>query len=179
MIEAMMNTTQARLTRSSTDKILGGVCGGLGNYFGIDPVIVRLIFVGLVFAGGMSIVLYPVLWLIMPVAAGDQPTISAGLQDMQQVAHQVRAQAGEGADALRSRVEAAFSHDAARPRFDPQTGEPLQPATANRNSLLGMVLIGVGVLVLASLFPGGSSAMMALFFLAGGYYLLRRSNSQA
>src|SRR5215210_1384006 len=58
-------TTQTRLTRSSSDKVLGGVCGGLAQYFGLDPVIVRALFVALVFAGGMSVLLYPVLWLIM------------------------------------------------------------------------------------------------------------------
>ena len=172
-----MNTTQARLTRSGNNKILGGVCGGLANYFSIDPVIVRLIFVALVFAGGMSVVLYPILWLIMPVAESSRPPISEGFQDMQHVAHQVRAQAGEGAQALRARVEAAFSSGNPQPRFDPQTGQPLQPAAGqNRNGLLGMVLVGVGVLMLASFFPGGSSAMLAVFFLAGGYYMLRRTS---
>jgi phage shock protein C len=47
-----------RLTRSSSDKVIAGVCAGIGQYFGIDAVIVRLIMVALVFAGGISVMLY-------------------------------------------------------------------------------------------------------------------------
>ncbi|MFH0972081.1 MAG: PspC domain-containing protein [Candidatus Micrarchaeota archaeon] len=56
-----------RLYRSRIDRILGGVCGGLGAYFNIDPVLVRLIFVLLALAGGTGIILYLVAWLIVPV----------------------------------------------------------------------------------------------------------------
>jgi phage shock protein C len=171
----VMNATQTRLTRSATDKILGGVCGGLANYFGLDPVIVRVILVALVFAGGMSIILYPILWLIMPPAYGDQPTVANGIHEMQQVAQHVRREASSGAEVLRSRVAAAFSTGAPQPRFDPQTGLPLpQAPSQNRNNVLGIALVVVGVLMLGSFFPGGVSAMMAILFLAGGYYLLRR-----
>lgn len=170
--------TQTRLTRSADSKMLGGVCGGLAQYFGIDPVIVRLIFVGLVFAGGMSVVLYPILWLVMPAGTPNQVGIADSLQEMQQVAQQVRAQAGEGAQVLRARMEAAFSGaGTAQPRFDPQTGQPLpEVSSQNRNGLLGIVLVGLGVLMLASMFPGGSSIMMALLLVGGGFYLLRRKN---
>ena len=57
---------QKRLMRSQTDKMLGGVCGGLADYFLIDPVIVRLIFVLITITTGLGILFYPVLWLIMP-----------------------------------------------------------------------------------------------------------------
>ncbi|MDQ5850917.1 MAG: PspC domain-containing protein [Chloroflexota bacterium] len=169
--------TQTRLTRSANDKVLGGVCGGLGHYFGIDPVIVRLIFVGLLFAGGMTVVLYPILWLVMPEAETGQVGITSGLQEMQQVAQQVRAQAGEGVQELRLRMGAAFTSGNPQPRFDPQTGQPLpHVAGQNRNGILGVVLLGLGVMMLASLFPGGSSAAIALLLLAGGFYLLRRGH---
>lgn len=58
--------TSRRLARSRTDFMVGGVCGGLGKYFGIDPTIVRLIFVLLVISGGSGILLYFVLWIVMP-----------------------------------------------------------------------------------------------------------------
>jgi phage shock protein C len=169
--------TQTRLTRSANNKILGGVCGGLGHYFGIDPVIVRLIFVGLLFAGGMTVVLYPILWLVMPEAETGQVGFAHSLHEMQQVAQQVRFQAGEGVQELRSRMGAAFTSQSPQPRFDPQTGEPLPHAAGhNRNGILGVVLLGIGVVMLASLFPGGSSAVIALLLLAGGFYLLRRGS---
>jgi phage shock protein C len=60
---------QSRLTRSRTDRVIGGVCGGLGYYFGIDPVIVRLIFVVLAFTPPLvTLIIYPILWLITPEA---------------------------------------------------------------------------------------------------------------
>lgn len=55
-----------RLTLSSQDKVLGGVAGGLGNYFGIDPVIFRVGFVALAVAGGSGVLLYLVGWILLP-----------------------------------------------------------------------------------------------------------------
>ncbi len=165
--------TQTRLTRSATDKVIGGVCGGLGQYFGIDPVIVRLIFVALVFAGGMSILLYPILWLIMPLSIAGPASVGGSFQEMQQVGQNMVGQLGEGARTIGARVEAAFA--GAQPRFDPQTGEPLQQ-TGRNNRALGIVLLGIGVIMLASFLPGGGSFAVALMLLAGGFYLLRRTS---
>ena len=58
------------LTRSTRDKVLCGVAGGLGNYFSIDPVIFRIGFVALTFAGGSGIALYFLAWLVLPDDAG-------------------------------------------------------------------------------------------------------------
>ncbi len=55
-----------KLYRSETDKILGGVAGGLGEYFNIDPNIIRIIFVLLAVFGGSGIVIYLILWLLLP-----------------------------------------------------------------------------------------------------------------
>lgn len=55
-----------KLYRSRTDRVLGGVCGGLGDYFQIDPVIIRLLFVLLAFVSGIGILLYVIAWLIIP-----------------------------------------------------------------------------------------------------------------
>jgi phage shock protein C len=58
---------QRRLTRSRTNRIIAGVCGGLGEYFGIDPTIIRIIFVLLALPGGAPGILpYLILWVIMP-----------------------------------------------------------------------------------------------------------------
>lgn len=61
-------TENKRLYRSRTDKSIAGVCGGLAAYFGIDPTLVRIIFVILTLMGGPGLLLYVVLWLIMPEA---------------------------------------------------------------------------------------------------------------
>jgi phage shock protein C len=55
-----------RLYRSCKDKILGGVAGGLGEYFGIDPTIIRLIIVLLVFSG-FGVLAYLIAWIVIPL----------------------------------------------------------------------------------------------------------------
>ncbi len=62
-----------RLTRSESNKMIGGVCAGLANYFGIDPTIVRLIFVALVVLYGQGLLLYLILWIVMPVEESANP----------------------------------------------------------------------------------------------------------
>lgn len=55
-----------KLMRSSTDKMLGGVCGGLGEYFDIDSTIVRLIFILMAIFAGHGILVYIILLIVMP-----------------------------------------------------------------------------------------------------------------
>jgi phage shock protein PspC (stress-responsive transcriptional regulator) len=55
-----------RLTRSSEDRLIGGVAGGLGRYFGIDPIIVRIAFVVLCFFGGVGVLAYIGLLAFVP-----------------------------------------------------------------------------------------------------------------
>ncbi|MCK9639497.1 MAG: PspC domain-containing protein [Prolixibacteraceae bacterium] len=57
-----------RLYRDPDDKVLGGVCGGLGAYFAIDPVIIRILFVLIFFLGGSGVLVYLVLWIVVPKA---------------------------------------------------------------------------------------------------------------
>jgi phage shock protein PspC (stress-responsive transcriptional regulator) len=57
-----------RLYRAENDKVLGGVCAGLANYFGIDPAIMRLIFVLFLFMG-FGFLLYIILWIVVPSKA--------------------------------------------------------------------------------------------------------------
>ena len=58
-----------RLYRDENDKILGGVCAGLANYFGIDVVIVRIIFVVLAISFGFGLIPYIILWVAVPSSA--------------------------------------------------------------------------------------------------------------
>ena len=57
-----------RLYRDSENSVIGGVCGGLSAYFSVDPVIFRLLFVIFFFAGGASILVYAILWIVLPKA---------------------------------------------------------------------------------------------------------------
>jgi len=57
-----------RLFRDPENSVIGGVCGGLSAYFNVDPVIFRLLFVIFFFAGGASILVYVILWIVLPRA---------------------------------------------------------------------------------------------------------------
>jgi len=47
--------------------MVAGVCGGLANYFDIDPTIIRILFVVIAFAGGASLLAYLIMWVIVPL----------------------------------------------------------------------------------------------------------------
>ena len=59
-----------RVYRSKKSKMLAGVCGGIAEYFDVDPVLVRLLFVLLALMGFAGIILYLVAWLIIPESPG-------------------------------------------------------------------------------------------------------------
>ena len=63
-----------RLYRSRTDKMIGGVAGGLAEYFNVDPTLVRIVFVLLGVLGG-GVLAYLVMWIVVPQepAAGAPP----------------------------------------------------------------------------------------------------------
>jgi phage shock protein C len=60
-----------RLYRSRTDKILAGICGGIGKYLDIDPIIIRLIFIVLLFTVGSGILIYLIAWILIPLEPED------------------------------------------------------------------------------------------------------------
>lgn len=83
-----------RLTRSTSDKMIEGVCGGLGEYFDIDPTIVRLIFAGGLLLGfGSTGVLYILMWIIVPkddsVETEPKAVMEAGVQEVAEKSRQV------------------------------------------------------------------------------------------
>ena len=59
-------TMRPRLRRSASDRMIGGVCGGLADYSGIDSVLWRVGFVALTLAGGSGILVYLILWVLTP-----------------------------------------------------------------------------------------------------------------
>lgn len=61
-----MSTEIKRLYRSRSERMLGGVCGGLGEYLNIDPTIVRIIFIFAGLLGGPGVIAYIVMLLIIP-----------------------------------------------------------------------------------------------------------------
>ena len=65
-----MGETTGGVLRRGSDRIVAGVCSGLGEYFHIDPLLVRIVFVILALANGIGVLLYLVLWLLMDPPGG-------------------------------------------------------------------------------------------------------------
>ncbi|MGB8361045.1 MAG: PspC domain-containing protein [Acidimicrobiia bacterium] len=62
---------ERRLYRSKGDRMIAGVAGGLGTYFGVDPVWFRIAFVVLAVGGGSGVLVYLVMWIVMQPEPGD------------------------------------------------------------------------------------------------------------
>jgi phage shock protein PspC (stress-responsive transcriptional regulator) len=74
------NSATPRLFRSETDKMIGGVAGGIAKYLDIDSVIIRLFFLILLFGAGSGFLIYILLWIILPSENSIQ-TVSKGVVD--------------------------------------------------------------------------------------------------
>ena len=64
---------QRVVRRSRGDRVIAGVCGGLGRYLGIDPVLLRVAFIILALANGLGLIAYVVAWVAIPEEGADQP----------------------------------------------------------------------------------------------------------
>jgi phage shock protein PspC (stress-responsive transcriptional regulator) len=143
----MQQETDPRFHRGS-DRILGGVCSGLAVGFHVDSLWVRIAFVLLTFAQGIGILLYVVLWLVMPEPVEGQITRRSGFDsvtaDLQRVWAEVRGQ-------FASPVVAPTPTSAESPSgTHTQAGVPVQRSAHNQSLQLGVVLIVIGVIFLAN-----------------------------
>ncbi len=120
-----------RLYRSVTDRKIAGVAGGLAEYFSMDPLLVRLIFVLLAFAYGTSILIYLVLWIVTP----EKPF------DFARMASQPSADPPQPAQP-------------SNPAETPKTTDPFPPKKSNKKGSLigGLILITLGTLFLVDEF---------------------------
>ena len=66
-----------KLYRSRKDKVIGGVAGGLADYFNIDPVLIRIIFVATTIFKGFGLLAYIVLWIAVPENPNEQPEVKS------------------------------------------------------------------------------------------------------
>ncbi|OFW67446.1 MAG: hypothetical protein A2Z12_03315 [Actinobacteria bacterium RBG_16_68_21] len=69
-------TAPSRIRRSRSERMVGGVAGGIAEHLGVDPVLIRLAFVALAFAG-VGILLYVIGWIVIPEAAADAPPVDS------------------------------------------------------------------------------------------------------
>ena len=129
-----------KLYRSNTDKMIGGVSGGIAEYFEIDPTIVRILFVLAVFFGGGGLIAYIILWIIVPekpyVFPGTQQTHSENQSDSTQSTNTTEAK-----EQNFSSKDEPFNYSAFQ-----------QKQKTNTGYVAGMVLIVIGGLFLLNNF---------------------------
>ncbi|MFC2065978.1 PspC domain-containing protein [Chloroflexota bacterium] len=120
---------EKRLYRSRSDRMIWGVCGGLARYFGMDPTIVRIIFVLMIFANGLSILAYLIMAIVVPLesskTAAPKETIKENVEEIKGTAEE-----------LGSELRSKFS------------GEEAATSAHQHRSILGISLIVIGVLIL-------------------------------
>ncbi len=156
------------------DRILGGVCSGLAEGFHVDVLWVRLAFVVLAFVQGIGVLLYVVLWILMPERTGNRPTgqnaFDSMSSDVKRAWADLRAQFGGARPAT---PPPAPPSSAAPPPPVPSTAVPTPPTTGpmavsgqaipampppappqpvqrNPSFLLGAILVVIGIAFLAS-----------------------------
>ena len=123
-----------RLYRSRKDKIIGGVAGGLAEYFDVDVVLVRVLWVLAIFVAGGGIIAYIIAWIIIPEKMYASPGRSSKAR-----------QWPAGSDTAAPDEEEAALKTA---RFEEEI-EKEQEARNRRRRNTGLVLIGLGIIFLA------------------------------
>ncbi|MFH1651032.1 MAG: PspC domain-containing protein [Chloroflexota bacterium] len=120
------------LYRSRKNRMIWGVCGGLADYFDLEPTIVRLIFVLLAFANGMGVLIYIILAIVVPQeGAPSRPsreTIRENVEEMKGTA-----------EAVGKELRSTFSRE---------SGEAAAPRAKWNRNLVGVVFIVFGLLFL-------------------------------
>ncbi len=117
-----------KLYRSREDAMIGGVCAGLAEYFNIDPTLVRLATVILVFPGGLSIWAYIIAWIIIP-----QKPLQVNLEE-------------------ESTQNAGYNANVESHSIGGQTGEPVAEEQDKSRYIVGIVLVVLGILFLLNAF---------------------------
>jgi phage shock protein C len=148
--------TIKELYRSSNNRIIFGVCGGLGEYFEIDPIIFRIIFLALTFSGaGSGLFIYILLSIIIPK---EYPTSSDAPED-----------ASDSID-LRKRANGLISEFRDR------------RLSKSRNNWLGWIIVILGsILLLDQILPKGFlnwDLLWAVLIIIMGFFILTRGGSE-
>ena len=128
---------EKRLYRSRSDRMISGVCGGLANYFDIDPVIIRIVFVVLVFGGGAGILAYLIMVLVIPLE-------ESSVTEPKEVVKENVAEMKEAANELASEVRSSLKRE-------PEKREEVDRGRHGR-SVLGIILVVIGIIFLVANF---------------------------
>jgi phage shock protein PspC (stress-responsive transcriptional regulator) len=123
-----------KLYRSVKDKVLGGVAGGLAEYFEVDPVIVRVLFVVSLFFHGVGFIAYIIIWLIIPEA----PYVFEGAANFNSSNAAHTSSSSEGKPAGEDPAANYFKN--------------LEEKRLKRNKNIGIIMIVIGFIFLADNF---------------------------
>ncbi|MCF8000429.1 MAG: PspC domain-containing protein [Halanaerobiales bacterium] len=127
-----------KLYRSEKDQIIGGVCGGIAEYFGIDPTLVRLAFVLFALIEGAGIIAYIIAWIIIPERPEGHSTKSE--EDVYDVEINSEAEDEEG--------EYKAAEEKSSPHEEKKSKE-------QRKRILGLILVALGIFfIIDSWIPG-------------------------
>ncbi|MCL0050770.1 PspC domain-containing protein [Dehalococcoidia bacterium] len=129
---------EKRLYRSRSDRVIWGVCGGLARHLNVDPTLVRLVMVLLVFANGLGILIYIIMAVIVPLE-GSKTTEPK--ETMRENVEEIKKTAGELGEEIRS----TFGEEQA----EAKDGEGI---FRWRRELIGTVLIVAGLAFLVENF---------------------------
>ena len=126
-----------RLFRSRVKRVFGGVAGGLAEYMNLDPILVRILFIILAAINGLGVLLYIIMWIVVPEAPLEYEFPNY-----------------KGSDAApREETEDAKSSGGAASTFEAYTGPEIS-RTSNSRIIVGIILIGLGAFfLLDNLFP--------------------------
>ena len=169
------------------DRILGGVCSGLAEGFHVEILWVRLAFVVLAFINGVGVLLYVVLWVLMPERAGYQPpgqnAFEAMGADIKRAWADLRTQFGWGptapvappptATAAEPRAGVTVATEAPAP--PPALPASPQPATRTPTFIFGAILVVLGIAFLAANTGIAWSVILPAGLIALGIVLLVRN----
>ncbi len=129
---------EKRLYRSRSDRMLWGVCGGLAKYFGMDPTIVRVLAVLLIFANGLGILAYIIMAIVVPLegskTAEPKDTIKENVEEMKETASE-----------LGREVRSTFAEEE-------EKSEAVDKVRHRRRNILGILIIVIGLLFLLGSF---------------------------
>lgn len=158
-----------KLYRSETDKIIFGVCGGFGEYFEVDPVLVRLVFILFAFLGGGGVLLYLLLALVIPKNLKASAEINRE-EKIKDFTHKAGEKVSDLAEELGHGAKA--------------TMESMRENRRERkSSFFGIIFVALGFIFLANIFmPAywmGSKLFWPLVLIAVGLYLIIRRSSGA
>ncbi|MBU4349173.1 PspC domain-containing protein [bacterium] len=124
-----------KLYRSTKNCVIGGVCGGIAEYFDIDPTLVRLLAILIFFFGGSGIIAYIIGWIIIP----QNP--NGNTEDNSENKGEIEGKIKKGTDKANKKVEENLSEERSKGNSE-----------RNRNIILGVIFIIAGLIFMGSTF---------------------------